>query len=874
MHRRIRMLSYFIRKGTMKLNWNCRRMIAAVMALMLMVVSLGSETAAAFAEESDPTMVQTIAITDPYVLNYSPNALTENYPYQVPYMYVTPFTVNHTITREDGSLYYSGSNFPEVFHLINTAVLAEGGSGTYASIAAYCTDASTGIQENTNYRRINLEDSTYYPSGAAGRIRAVMMNSFPMLDVAQIEKNANAWFAARGEEGITQLQSGEAITATQTVIWELANGEHYTVNSHFDGMQDLRAGWLGDYLQNAVDTGAADQQETEYTARNMERLYTYLYHLEPMQAQYDAVSDAALVNGVYSAAQAEDGKYTVTVSVTVETDIRAGDELTLSAVCGDQLQQQAAAEPGNYTFSFAELPECLEVQLQINGYQNGGDVYLFDADGERGASQSLVGYDGSRLPVHGELVLTPDRSLTIYKTTKEEDGKTPLANIMFDIYKVASFAQLESGEVTLNAQPTQEEIQRYKTIDNLVATVKTNTQGLATYNFTENGMPDGIYMVAELFSDATTGPAAPFYIAVPGTTEDGTAPVYSLHVNPKNEVEKGPEVFKDVTEIGNDSDSFDVQQLHTWIIRGTIPGGIGNGQKYEITDQLDPRLTYEKGSPSVRLYTRDGTELPMTQDDHYLLDESADNGFRISLTPAGMAYAANSQGQGSETPEIRVYFQAVINENAGMGENIPNDAHLEYINSPGIRYEDDSDRPEVHTGGQHIRKTDADGNPLAGATFRVARLATEEDMNSEQIRVDTLHLEGRELAVVYVDFYITRQMDGEKTDRVTTDEKGEALFYGLAYGEYYLVETKAPAGYNLLKEPIAVTINESSHLTAVDQWLDSADQIVDNTLHIVNTKFILPDTGGMGTALFTVCGLGIIATAGMLMFLNRKRKPF
>ena len=863
------------------MNWNCKRMIAILLAMMLMVASLGNMSVTASADEDGEIIdaeilpeTQTVTVTDPYVLNFSPNALTGDYAYNVPYMYVTPFTVNHYIKKDDGTKDYEGGNFPEVFNLINTTKLAEGGTGAYASIAAYCTDASTGMKENTSYRRINLEDSTYYPSGASGRIRAVVMNSFPKLDVATIEANANKWFSAKGEDGLTQLQSGEVIVATQTAIWKLANGDNYTIKAHFDGMQDLTESWLGDYLNQAIDTSAADQKETEYTATNIERLYQYLYNLEPMGPQYDAVSDAALENPTYSVAEEEGGTYAVTATVNVNTTVAADDQLTLSATCNGQVQNQTITAAGSYSFTFTGLTDRYEVLVEINGYQNGGDVYLFDAYGTRGASQSITGYDSSKLPVHGEVLLTPDRILNIFKSTSKETGKTPLANIMFDIYKVATLAQLESGEVTLSEQPTVEEIAAYKKVENLVTTLKTDAQGMATYNFTENGYEDGVYMVVELFSDATTGPVAPFFIAVPGTTEDGTAPVYTLNINPKNVTETGPEISKNVTEIDNNSDSFDVGETHTWIIRGGVPAGIANAQKYVITDVLDERLTYETGSPKVKLYTKAGTELLLTIGDHYALSEPGENQFSISLTPAGMAYVANNLGEGDETPEVRVYFNAVINENASMGENIPNDAHLDYTNSAGIDYEDDSNIPEVHTGGKNILKTDSANAPLAGATFKIAREATQEEIVDTNVTKDTLHVDGKELTVVFVDFHATKEMTEEKVFEVTTDENGKAVFYGLAYGDYYIVETQAPAGYNLLTQPIAVTINESSHLTEEDEWLDADNQYVDNTLQIINTKFVLPETGGVGTALFTIAGLGIIGTAGMLLFLNRKKKNF
>ena len=46
---------------------------------------------------------------------------------------------------------------------------------------------------------------------------------------------------------------------------------------------------------------------------------------------------------------------------------------------------------------------------------------------------------------------------------------------------------------------------------------------------------------------------------------------------------------------------------------------------------------------------------------------------------------------------------------------------------------------------------------------------------------------------------------------VETDKKGAASFNGLADGTYYLVETKAPAGYNQLTEAKDVDGNGQHH---------------------------------------------------------------
>lgn len=847
-----------------------KRIGALLLALMLTFASLGGLSVTANAEETE-----TVPYTDSYVLNYSPEELTAEYPYNVPFLYTTPFMVSHTALDANWNEFHSGPNHPVVFNLINTTKLADGGEGAYASIPAYCTDASTGIRENATYRRINLEDSTYYQGGAAGKIRAVVLNSFPRKNIDAIQARANSWLRGQGQPEIVDLQSGEAILATQTAIWELANGDHYTVDSYYAGRTSLSES----HLASVVDTSTADQLETDYTAQNVESLYNYLTSLDAIGPQYDAVSEASLENPVYTAVKASDGTYTVTVRVDVNTRIGENDTLTLSATCGDLVQNQMVAEAAEYEFVFEGLADREAVKLELNGYQCGGDVYLFDALGERDASQTLVGYDDSKLPVHGEVTVTPDRVLNIFKSTSPETGKMPLANIVFDIYRVATMAQLESGEVTLSAQPTAEEIAAYKVTDNLIATLMTDVQGFATYNFTENGQPDGVYMIVEQFSAATTGAVEPFFLTVPGTTEDGSGYSYTLNINPKNVTETGPDVQKDITKIDNNSDTYDVGETHTWIIRGGVPSGIANAQKYVVTDVMDYRLTYEKGSPKVMLYTRAGTEVPLELDNHYTLSEGtvSENNhtvdrFSISLTADGMSYVAANLGSGDQTPEIRVYFSAVINENAIMGTIIPNNAHLDYTNSAGVDYDDDSDVPEVHIGGINLLKTDSADVPLAGATFRIARQATDAEIADETIPKETLIAGGEELTVIFADFHATADMSGEKVSEVTTGEDGKAVFYGLAYGTYYLVETKAPAGYNLLTEPITVEINAYSHLTGDAAADDEDQQTVDNTIHVINTKFILPETGGMGTTLFTVIGVVIIAAACILLFSNRKKR--
>lgn len=846
------------------MKYPIKRIFALLMAASVCFGAVSGMGVSASAEETIPE-------TNAYVLSYEGNV--DGYAYSgYPYMYTSPFGMKHSYNDPATGAKWSYSYSNEIFHLINTARLAEGGEGAYASIAAYCTDADTSAERNSVYRRINLEDSTYHTPGSAARVRAVILNSFPHVqDMGAIAAAANAWLQANGLTEIRQLNVGEAMVATQQAVWKLTHGEKYTVNDHYTG-------FLGYDGTDAVYTVNGEEVETEYTETNIVGLYSYLMALDGVGPRMDAVSESSFEKVTYTDTLREDGTYTVTVSGRINTNISAGDEMTLSARCADRVINRPL-EAGSFSFTFEGLGERSEVELQINGYQQGGDVYLFDSEGDRTTSQSLVGYDSSRLPVHGEITVRPDRILDILKTSSADQGKEPLANISFDVYRVAAMADIESGKVLLGENPTAEQVKSFAVPANHVVTLTTDIQGKASYNFTEHGMADGVYLVVEQYSPATLGAIEPFFVLIPGTKADGTGYSYTVSVSPKNVTETGPEISKNVTEIDNNSDSFHVGQTHTWILRGGVPAGLATAKKYEITDTLDYRLTYTKGSPRVAVYNRAGEEVLLTAGEHYTLTEGTKgvdgrnvDHFCVSLTASGMIFAADALGQGSALPEIRVYYDAVINTNAQMGAQIPNRAHLEYTNAPGIDYADDSNQPEVHTGGKQLLKTDTAGAVLEGAVFKLARAATEEELLDDSVVKRKLTVDGEELSVVFVPFYPSADMTGEKVMEVTTDKEGKAVFYGLAYGEYYVVETKAPAGYNLLTVPVKIEIHESSHITKEMNLLDESQTVIDNTLKVINVKFVMPETGGIGTTVFTVAGLGVVGSAALLIALNTRKR--
>ena len=108
---------------------------------------------------------------------------------------------------------------------------------------------------------------------------------------------------------------------------------------------------------------------------------------------------------------------------------------------------------------------------------------------------------------------------------------------------------------------------------------------------------------------------------------------------------------------------------------------------------------------------------------------------------------------------------------------------------------------------------------------------------------------------------------------------GGAVVFNLPLGTYHLVETKAPAGYNLKASAVTITVTEDGVTyiddeTGIDENGDGkSEQDGVTTLKIVNSSgYELPSTGGIGAERFTVAGLLLIALAVTLLICKNRRE--
>ena len=229
--------------------------------------------------------------------------------------------------------------------------------------------------------------------------------------------------------------------------------------------------------------------------------------------------------------------------------------------------------------------------------------------------------------------------------------------------------------------------------------------------------------------------------------------------------------------------------------------------------------------------------------------------------------------------EILVTYSATLNENAFVGtpdQSNPgnlNSAKVQYSNDPSEDSIGESTPSETHSytfnfNLKKIYKEGATENTLAGAKFQLL------DSNKTSVislvkKVDNVYRPA-----------VTGDKDTDKVTEVETPASGTIEFTGLKAGTYYLKETFAPKGYNKLSDPVKVTITANIDKTtgALESWTVNGSApttgVTVPVVKIENKKgALLPDTGGMGTVLFTVFGVLIVALgAGWYVKSNRKSR--
>lgn len=267
-------------------------------------------------------------------------------------------------------------------------------------------------------------------------------------------------------------------------------------------------------------------------------------------------------------------------------------------------------------------------------------------------------------------------------------------------------------------------------------------------------------------------------------------------------------------------------------------------KSFSVSDLLPDGLTLNISSIKVQI---DGADVDKST---YTLDttETDDYTFKISVSNDNYSsWSANAE------KKLIITYTAQLNRDDTTAVNVKetNTATFDYSYYPYVAnsHKTQSSTANVTTFAIQIDKyqENDDTKKLEGAVFNLYRTAY-----SGETETDTIPLTSKEGILL--------------ESGLETDENGSALFAkyeanGSKY-DYYLVETKAPSGYNILGEAIKINFSDD----------DVAKTNGIFTVKVPNSSGIqLPITGGTGTVVFSVIGIILMIAAVAMLVIYKKR---
>ena len=324
----------------------------------------------------------------------------------------------------------------------------------------------------------------------------------------------------------------------------------------------------------------------------------------------------------------------------------------------------------------------------------------------------------------------------------------------------------------------------------------------------------------------------------------------------------------------SDKDTVSIGQVVQYTVTGSVPDTTGYAEYvYKIHDTLSDGLDFVNDANGAAVtgntvkvtvaFTEAGATAEGTTPTTATLD--AENNRKMALDLSAWV-RANQTNKGKE---FTVTYYAKVNKDAVVTEK--NKAQLEYGNKPGETTTTTPSEAKTPTYPLDIKKFAKNGGQtLAGAKFKLYSNKTDADgANDKAIKVSAVVNKAGHYVVdptsTTTEFESVASING----------KGYNLHVnGLAEGTYYLVETKAPDGFNKLTAPIEVKITKSTD-TDANNWTISKDGTpeTDKIIDVENsTGSILPSTGGMGTIAFTVVAALLVLGVAVSFIRDRKKE--
>lgn len=290
----------------------------------------------------------------------------------------------------------------------------------------------------------------------------------------------------------------------------------------------------------------------------------------------------------------------------------------------------------------------------------------------------------------------------------------------------------------------------------------------------------------------------------------------------------------------------------TYTLTASTAGSIDNQLKtYAIVDTMDEGLTFNENSVVVKY---DGAVDALTLDTDYSIEKNYTyTGKNGEATTATFAVVFKSATLASEkfydAENVVVTYTADLNEKAKLNTPIRNTDGLVYGNDSDTNFEPGKTSPDVFTYGMKVVKVNGNDTTqkLADAEFQIF---TDAEAKTP-LTVDGKKVVAKTDATGEAKFVLEGTTTTFKFDATQT---------------YYAKEIAAPTGYNLNSSVFTVSIDKSKEYTFVGNIADG------DNVAVANYPVTVPKTGGMGTMMFYVGGAALIACAGVLLFVLKRKK--
>ena len=318
-------------------------------------------------------------------------------------------------------------------------------------------------------------------------------------------------------------------------------------------------------------------------------------------------------------------------------------------------------------------------------------------------------------------------------------------------------------------------------------------------------------------------------------------------LNEKNGV---PDVDKKIVESGSQTSENNAKIGDKVNYQTTITAKRGN-TNYVLHDKMSEGLSY---NADATVYENDGTT-PLNTTCYTITTASDGCAFHVTFTEAFVNHVNATCTSASDSVTVVVKYSATLNEKAKVATT-PADTTNVNTNKAKLQYNDDSYSEEKTTTTRtyefDLIKYNSAGQLLDGAEFELYDAETA-------------------LKFVYDETTKTYTVSNAAGASTTiAAHGGKVTIKGLKNTTYTLKETKAPKGYNQIKDGVTVDLTQGSIKTTYTNGT-TYNNATDGGYGVLNNAgTVLPGTGGIGTTIFYLIGGGLMVAAAVLLIAKKR----